>query len=81
MYKYTPEPKLLKTLQLAKGKPYGKTGSASWTLASSYFGDYTDICNFLRRWENVVFYSPTRRQEIPVCSSLFPVSFFQEEKV
>jgi hypothetical protein len=81
MYKYTPEPKLLKTLQLAKAKRYWKGDSPTWTLASSYFSDYTDICNFLRGWENVVFYSPTRRQEIPVVSSMFPVSFFQEEKV
>jgi hypothetical protein len=81
MYKYTPEPKLLKTLRLAKSKPYGPSGSAQWILAKSYFGDYTAICDFLTHYEGVVFFSPTRRTQIPVGGSVFPVSFFKEEIV
>ena len=81
MYKYTPNPAILKSLKLAQKKPYGKTGSATWNLVNSYFSEYNVVVTFLQYWENTMFYSPKQLQQVPVMGIMFPVAFFKEEWV
>lgn len=81
MYKYTAEPKILRSLELAKKIPYGKNGSATWNLAQSYFTDYTMIVYFLQYWEKTTIYSKSKLQHVPVNGILFPVTFFRQERI
>lgn len=81
MYRYTPNPKILKSLQLAREKPYRDGCSPTWTLAHKYFGDYTRCCVFLRNWEHVDLYSKTKLMEVPVNGFMFPLAMFKIDKV
>jgi len=80
MYKYTPNPGLLRGLQNARAKPY-TPNSGQWGFASNLCLDYKMTVAMIQYWEHVVFYSNSKRQQVPVYGILFPVSFFQEEQV
>jgi len=81
MYRYTPNKTLLKSLRLAREKPYGPKGSADWNLAKEHFSDYRMITTFLHYWEHTDFYSKTLLQEVPVNGYLLPLKYFEETKV
>jgi len=81
MYHYTPEPVLLRSLYLAKKKPYNcNTGmSSEWALAKENFSDYQMLLMFLTYWEHTDLFSPTQLHEVPVNGILFPLQYFKKE--
>ena len=80
MYRYTPNPGLLRGLKNARANPYTPNGG-QWGFASCLCIDYSMTIAFLQYWEHVVYWSPKKLQKVPVNGLLFPVSFFKEEQV
>lgn len=79
MYKYTASKKIVKGLRLAKKKGYKSL--FAYSMSFSFLKDYSSQNIFVKKYENVVFYSENKRQYIPVEGVLFPVEFFDCEEI